>query len=386
MPAAYTFLGEPIMWTLAIKTLLADRAKLITAVVGVVFSVVLVNVQGGLFFGLISKASLLVDQGNADIWVGHKKMNNVDFPQDVPRRMVQRIRSIDGVKHAESYLVGHSVMTLPDGGFEYVLVVGCDPATLLGGASPKVSGDMHEIRRADGVLVDIHDSDKIGSPALGDIREIGRRRARVVGFTQGILGFLVTPYVFTTIDRAAGYLGRSTGAASYFLVQVEDGASLTDVCQRIRDRLPDMEAYTRDEYAAITVRYWLQRTGLGISFGAATALGLIVGLIIVGQTLYASVLDRLIEFGTLKAIGAQESQVRAVILQQALALALVGSTLGLVCVSALQAWCSTPHAPITIPWFVALGSCVVVTAVCLASSLMPYLRIRAIDPAMVLQT
>jgi putative ABC transport system permease protein len=374
------------MWTLAIKTLLADRAKLITAVVGVVFSVVLVNVQGGLFFGLIRKASLLVDQGNADIWVGHKKMNNVDFPQDVPRRLVQRIRSIDGVKHAESYLVGHSVMTLPDGGFEYVLVVGCDPATLLGGASPKVGGDMHEIRRADGILVDIHEAEKIGSPALGDIREIGRRRARVVGFTQGILGFLVTPYVFTTIDRAADYLGRRPGDASYFLVQVEPGASLPDVCRRIRERLPDMEAYTRDEYAAITVRYWLQRTGLGISFGAATALGLIVGLIIVGQTLYASVLDRLIEFGTLKAIGAHEGQVRAIILQQALTLAIVGSTLGLVCVLAVQASFSTPRAPIAIPWFVALGSCVIVTAVCLVSSLLPYLRIRAIDPAMVLQT
>ena len=129
------------MWTLALKTLVADRGKLLAALVGVVFSVVLVNVQGGLFFGLIRKASLLVDQGDADIWVGHKKMNNVDFPHDVPRRLVQRIRAIDGVKRAEPYLVGHSVMTLPDGGFEYVLVVGCEPATLLGAATPTIGGD-----------------------------------------------------------------------------------------------------------------------------------------------------------------------------------------------------------------------------------------------------
>src|SRR6478672_2825479 len=142
------------MWTLAIKTLIADRGKLLTALVGVVFSVLLVNLQGGLFFGLIRKASLLVDRGNADIWVGHKKMNNVDFPQFVPRRFVQRIRSIEGVKQAEPYLVGHCVMTLPDGGFEYVLVVGSDPASLLGGATPAVGGDDDRIRRADGILVD----------------------------------------------------------------------------------------------------------------------------------------------------------------------------------------------------------------------------------------
>jgi putative ABC transport system permease protein len=112
----------------------------------------------------------------------------------------------------------------------------------------------------------------------------------------------------------------------------------------------------------------------------------VVALIIVGQTLYASVLDRLVEFGTLKAIGAQEGQVRAMILQQAFTLALVGSAIGLVSVMLIQNAFSTPRAPITIPWYVAAGSCFVVTAVCLVSALLPYLRIRSIDPAMVLQT
>ena len=72
--------------TLAIKTLLADRGKFAAALVGVVFSVVLVNIQGGLFLGLIHKAGMLVDNSQADIWVGHKHMHNVDFPRDIPRR------------------------------------------------------------------------------------------------------------------------------------------------------------------------------------------------------------------------------------------------------------------------------------------------------------
>ena len=175
------------MWIVAIKTLLADRGKLLTALVGVVFSVVLVNVQGGLFYGLIQKASLLVDQAKADVWVGHKAMNNVDFPQDVPRQFVQRIRSVVGVKRAEPYLVGHSVMTLPDGGFEYVLVVGCDPSSQLGGIGQGFGFDMQKIRQRDAILVDTHDADKIGHPQIGDLREIGRQRARVAGFTNGMI-------------------------------------------------------------------------------------------------------------------------------------------------------------------------------------------------------
>ena len=185
-----------------------------------------------------------------------------------------------------------------------------------------------DIRRADGIFIDVYDAHKIGSPELGRRPRDRPPPCPVVGFTQGILGFLVTPYVFTTIDRAADYLGRGSDVASYFLVQIDDGADPKEVCRRIRERLPDMEAYTRDEYAAISIGYWMKRTGLGISFGAATALGLVVGLIIVGQTLYASVLDRLVDFSALKAIGAQERQVRSLILQQALSLAVVGSAAG----------------------------------------------------------
>ena len=139
------------VWSLALRTLIADRGKLLTALVGVVFSVVLVNIQGGFFFGLIRRASLLVDQGEADIWVGHKKMHNVDFPRDIPRRWLNRVRSVPGVRRAEPYLVGFADMTLPSGGFENVTVVGVDRRSLLGGAWNLTQGRPDSIFRADGV-------------------------------------------------------------------------------------------------------------------------------------------------------------------------------------------------------------------------------------------
>lgn len=370
---------------LAVRMLLADRGKLATALVGVVFAVVLVNVQGGLFIGLIRKASLLVDQGAADIWVGHLKMNNVDFPHDIPRRWVHRIRSIEGVECAEPYVIGHSVMTLPSGGFEQVLVVGGDSKTLLGTPGRVTAGSPQAIRTPDGVFLDTGDLHKMEEPSIGDLREIGGRRARVVGLTEGILGFLVTPYVFTTIDRATDFLNKSSDRASYFLVKLKDTANLSAVRRDIEARLPYATTMTGPEYGRASVDYWLTRTGIGISFGAATGLGLIVGLVVVGQTLYASVLDRVHEYATLKAIGATEAQVRAVILTQAVLLALVGSAIGLFVVGAVQAVASSPRAPIAIPWSVSIVSCVLVTAICLIASLAPYLRLRRVDPAIVLQ-
>jgi len=94
----------------------------------------------------------------------------------------------------------------------------------------------------------------------------------------------------------------------------------------------------------------------------------------------------LTDFGTLKAIGAAERQIYGIVLGQALVLALVGSAIGLVCVTLVQQACSSPRARIDVPWLVSGCSCLLVTAICLSSSLLPYWRIRAIDPAMVLQS
>ena len=93
------------MWLLAIKSMLADRGKLITSLLGVTFAVVLVNLQGGLLVGLLKKASLLIDHGGADVWAGHRHMNNVDMGNFIPERWVDRVRAVDGVERADPYLI-----------------------------------------------------------------------------------------------------------------------------------------------------------------------------------------------------------------------------------------------------------------------------------------
>src|SRR6266852_4105598 len=102
------------MWWLAIKAMLADRGKLLTSLLGITFSVVLVNLQGALLLGLIHKASVLVDYGQADIWVGHRHMNNVDMGTFVPERWIHRIRGVEGVERADPYVVAVSQILMPD--------------------------------------------------------------------------------------------------------------------------------------------------------------------------------------------------------------------------------------------------------------------------------
>ena len=376
------------MWLLAIKAMLADRGKLLTSLLGIAFSVVLVNLQGGLLLGLIQKASLLVDYGQADIWVGHQHMTNVDMGTFIPERWIHRIRGIEGVDKAEPYVVMFAQATMPDGRFENVVVVGSEPGSLLGNAWVMDDGDARAIRQPDSVLVDVCDAARLGNPRVGDVREINGQRARIVGMTRGIVSFTTNPYVFTTLDRARDRytVGVPPDGCSYFLVKAKPGVDPKALAQRIRERVPGLDAYDRQTYSWMCMEFWLMRTGIGISFGLAAVLGLLVGLAVVAQTLYASVNERLKEFGTLKALGADGPCIARFLLTQAMGTAFLGSLVGLGCSGFIGRVMSTPRAPVVLTYAVAAGSVTLIVVVCLLAAWLPYWRIRRIDPASVLRS
>jgi putative ABC transport system permease protein len=376
------------MWLLAIRAMLADRGKLLTSLLGITFSVVLINLQGGLLLGLIKKASLLVDYGQADIWVGHQHMSNVDMGTFIPERWIQRIRSVEGVERAEPYVVMFGQATMPDGRFENVVVVGSEVSSLMGNAWVMADGDARAVRNPDGVLVDVCDAQRLGNPQIGDVREINGHRAQVVGMTHGIVGFTTNPYVFTTMDRARRKytIGVPPEHCSYFLVKAKPGVDLQHLCRAIRERVPGLDVYDRRTYSLMCMHYWLTRTGIGISFGLAAFLGLLVGLAVVAQTLYASVTERIREFGTLKAMGADDRCISYFLLAQALGNAVLGSALGLVLTALIGRSMDTPRAPVMLTWTVAFLSVLFIVLVCLVAAWLPYWRIRRIDPASVLRS
>ncbi|MGB7329175.1 MAG: ABC transporter permease [Rubripirellula sp.] len=374
-----------MLWNIATRTLFHDRGKLVAGLVGVIFSVVLVNIQGGLFFGLIRKASLLIDKGNADIWVGHRGMHNVDFPHDIPERWIHRVRSIPGVKEAEPMRISFSEMSLPGGGFEGTMVVGLSPNSDLGRAYEISEGPPDALSHVRGVIVDSCDNDKLLDPALGEFRELGGQRVKIVGKSYGILSFLVTPYVFTTYAQSSEFSGGDPTMSSYFLVRLAPGSNAKDVCNEITNRLGDVSAYTSDEFASLSINYWLTRTGLGISFGAATALGLLVGLVMVAQTLYAMVLDRISEFATLKALGSTEREILLLLGAQSSLVASIGIVIGMVTSFVIQQTFSSPRAEIMFSPKLYIGSGLLVFVICIAASGLPYLRVRQVDPHSILQ-
>ena len=248
-----------------------------------------------------------------------------------------------------------------------------------------VEGSEDALDQPHGVIVDNCDDDRLDDPKIGELREIGGRRARIAAKCHGILSFLVAPYIFTTLDRADEFTGSDPETCSYFLVRTSPGTNASSICRIINERLPELTAFTSKQYAQVSESFWTTRTGIGMSFGASTVLGLLVGLVMVGQTLYAMVLDRISEFATLKAIGATEREIIALLAAQSAFVALLGIGIGIVLSAAIGFLFSTPRSTIQIPPGLYVASAGLVFVICLVASGLPYLRVRRVDPHEVLQ-
>jgi len=368
----------------ALKTLLSDRGKLAAAVIGVVFSLVLVNIQGGLFLGLIRKAELLIDITKADVWVCHRRVENVDLPENIHTAQLSRIQGLPNVAEAEPLVVGGGEATLPDGGYEAVWVIGLEPHSAFG--SPKlIAGTTEDLSSAGRISIDEVDRVKLGNVNLGDVIEINGRRAKVAAKTEGLLGFMTTPNLFTNITSARRFSQIPEEYCSYFLVKGREGTNVKQLACQIGKRLPELDVFTEREFRNLSRDYWMKRTGIGISFGASTFLGILVGLVMVAQSLYALALDHLSDYATLKAMGADLSSITGIVFLQAFAVAAIGSVIGVGFVIGIAKTWSDPMAPIEIPVKLLMGSIALVFVICFLGAMLPLRRIRKVDPMMVLQ-
>jgi putative ABC transport system permease protein len=376
------------MWLLAAKMMLGDRSRLLMALGGVAFAILLANLQVGMLLGFIRKTSQLVDYCEADIWVGHRHALNVDFTSFIQERWIARVRSVDGVERADPYLLTTAEAKMRDGRFVAVIVVGCDPTSQLGNAWAMAKGSRPEdIQQPDSIIVDLQEAHKLGDCRIGDALELNGQRARIAGMTDGIVTFAAVPYAFTTLERARRYgTGQAPpGACSYFLVKARPGTDVAALAARIQEQVPHLLVLDRSSYSQKTRAFWMVETGVGLAFGMTALLGILIGLGVVAHTMYATVNDRLAEYATLKALGADDRCVARFLVAQAMSNAVLGSVLGLLISAVVVLAISSPRATVAMPWWVSALSVAVALLVCLGAAALPYLRLRRLDPASVLR-
>jgi putative ABC transport system permease protein len=244
-------------------------------------------------------------------------------------------------------------------------------------------GKVEDLEAPDAIALDRSYLKEFGLQKIGDSGEINGKRATLHAVTKGIRSFTTLPYVFTSLAQARSYVNLRREQASYTVVRLAPGADIGAVRSELARRIPDAEVLTRDQFRDRSLDYWLFETGAGAALIAGAILGLIVGLVVVAQTLYASTKDHLNEFATLRALGASAGYIHRVILCQALISAVVGYLVGLA-LSLLVVYAAEDS---TLPVIFTPGLGVfllgLTIGMCVLSAMSAIVKVTRIDPAMV---
>jgi putative ABC transport system permease protein len=368
---------------LAWRNLAHDRARFIVTLIGIVFSVVLMGVQMGLLVGFAQTASGVVDHADTDLWVTAEGTTNVDIAAGIATRRRHQALAVPGVASADDYMVQFAFWKKPSGGNESVIMIGYNLATGRGAPWALAEGRLEDLQMDGAVIIDRLYMEKLGVTHLGQTIEINNRRARVVGFTDGIRTFTQSPYVFTSHKNAQHFTLFSPQTTTFLLIKTAPDADREQVRLAVQQRLGDVEVWHKSDFARQTQEYWLITTGAGSALLLAASLGLVVGIVIVGQTLYASTVDRLPEYATLRAMGAPNRYLYSVILKQATISAVLGFGAGIAVTLFMVAASSRGNIAIFMPWWLAFVLAFTTALMCAFGAVFSIRRITRIDPTSV---
>jgi putative ABC transport system permease protein len=372
-----------LILTLAARNLFHDRLRFVATLIGIVFSMILVTVQMGLYLGFGRMVTTMIDHAGADLWImplGTKCFEDSSSLDDSKRF---RALSMKGVADAVPIVIGFAPWKMPGGGTSPVFLIGSNLRS--GGLRPwnVVAGSIEALEIPGAIAVDRSYLDRLGISGLGATAEIRDQKVEVRALTRGIRSFTTTPYLFAPLERARAYTGMAPNKESYILVRVARNTDIETVRRRLQSNIADVEVLTPAEFRDRSRSFWLFGTGAGAGLFAGALLGIIVGTVIVAQTLYASTKDHLNEFATLRAIGSSGRYIYKVIISQAVLSAVIGfciaAAVGLLIVRAT----AETALPIMLTPVMTVALFALAVVMCVLSAVGAIAKVMRIDPAMV---
>lgn len=370
------------MLYVALRILLYDKTRSLITLVGIVFAVGLIFAQMGIYLGLMATSSVIIDHTPGDIWVTSQNNKNFDFSQPFPEYIYDHVLSTEGVQSAEKLIVAWGLIKQQQGGTEQVEIIGFNPDSGIGGPWKMKEGDPSAVKNGNFIIVDESAKQRLGDIRVGDYRDILFRRLQIVGISEGVRSFTTAPFVFTSYKVAqslVGYIGPDNTV--FVIAKATPGFSVAQVVNNLQGKLKGVDVYTKEEFSRKTRLYWTIETGVGFSFLLTIVISFLVGMLIVGQTIYNSTMEHIKEFGTLKALGADNFEIYKIIFSQALINALVGYLISLVLTLASVKLYQAVGTVMVINGWLNLVVLALTLFMCLSAAAVSIRKIKRIDPA-----
>jgi len=378
-----------MIW-IALKMLTGNRAKYYAIIFGVAFASMLMTQQASIFVGLMRNTSSQIrDIQGADVWVMDPSVQFIDDVKPLTENDLYRVRGVPGVAWAVRLYKGQARALLEKGNFKQFSVIGLDDQTLIGAPAEMLVGSVGDLRRPDAIILDLRGFQMLfpgQAPRAGWVVEMNDRRAEVVGICKSSPSFQTFPIAYTLYSRATLYAPQERRLMSFILAQCEEGVSPSEVAERIHDRT-GLQALSGEALSRMTVKYYMQRTGIPVNFGITMLLGFIIGAAIAGQTFYLFTLDNLKQYGALKAMGVSNARIVGMVLFQALVVGALGYAVGIGLASLAEEILAAKVKGIPLAsymaWQLPLASAGAASLIMVAAALFSLRRVMRLEPASV---
>ena len=350
---------------------------------GLLLGVVLAMI--GIYRGLVVEALTIARAPAIDLWVVEANTRGPFAEASrIPGDLREAVARIAGVSAAGS-ITYQTVETEHRGAKLRLYVIGYEP-TRPGGPPQVVAG--REIARSHYEIV----ADRSTGLTLGERIHLGRNVFTVVGLTHQQVNSGGDPAVYITlpdaqklqfdlappaarVQLARGASGSSRDTVNAVVARLQPNASPDAVAETVR-RWKHLAAITQEGQELILTRSLVDRARRQI--GLFTSLLLVVSAVIIALIIYTMTMEKLKQIATLKLIGAADRTIIGMIVQQALALGLIGFAIGATLIANIKDY--FPRRVVLEPDNVLILG-LIVFAVCLFSSGLGVRAALRVDPA-----
>ena len=370
----------PLAW----RNVVHDRGRAAVGIAGVAFAIMLIFLQLGFYNSVIIGATQYYDQLNYDLVIVSRQYSFIHSPQNFPRRRLFQALSLAQVESAEPLYMGSvKWQNAKTGRRNSTLIFGFNldrPAF----RTPSILTHIRELKRPDTAIVDSQTRPKFGDRKPGQTIELSGRNVTLIDQYSLGTAFVELGILITSDQNFRRLIPRLTlDDVAIGLVKLHPGSDASLVAESLRKLLPaDVHVWTRDEFRRHEVHHWVVATSTGFIFGSGVVVAVLVGLVILYQTISTQIMNKMNEYATLKAMGYQSWQILRIVVEQACFVSLLGFFPGLLAGLGLYAAVkSAVFLPMVMTWQRIVAVLLMSIGMSVASGWLAFRKVQSADPA-----
>ncbi|MBW4533877.1 MAG: ABC transporter permease DevC [Pleurocapsa minor HA4230-MV1] len=367
-----------------------EKSRLLIALAGIGFADMLMFIQLGFQAALFDSTVTFHKALTGDIFLMSPQSDALGFTKTFSERRLYQSLAVDQVESAVPIYLNFGSWKNPiKRNTRTILTIAFNPAQNPV-KFPGIQQNIDQIKLPDVVLFD--DSSRVEFGPIPDLlaqnkvvkAEVDSRKVTVGGiFTMGA-SFAADGNILTSDTNFLRlFPDRQKGLIDMGIINLKPGANLESVKATLEAKLPkDVEIFDREEFIQNEISYWQNATAIGFIFTLGTAIGFVVGIVIVYQILYTDVANHLPEYATLKAMGYKDSYFVVLVFQEAIILAVLGFLPGYLIATGLYSLAAGATAlPLAMTANRAITVLILTVIMCCASGTVAVRKLSAADPA-----